>query len=133
MRSRSVAVSLILTLLCAGGAVGSYARAHSLRTEARWLLERGTAQAQEYADTFDGSAADSELGTLDQRQAVLDRAQLWYGAQLLLVLATVVLAFSSYVFYLFRRLRDQLLDATGMPVVLDPGKRTDGNQKVARA
>ncbi len=112
MRSRGMALAMGLSVLCAGVAVGGYLRARALRTEAGWLLERGSAEGQEYADTFDGQAADTQLSTLEQRHAVLERAHVWQAVQMLAVLASVVFAFSSYVLFLFRRLRDQLLEVT---------------------
>lgn len=112
MRSRSVAVAIAVSVLFAGGAVASFVQAHRLRGEARWLLERGEAQAQEYAATFEGSHADEQLGTFDKRREVLERAHLWQRLQMVFILAAVIAAFSSYVLYLFRRLREQLLDAT---------------------
>lgn len=110
MRSRSVTLAILFAVLFAGGAVGSFLQAQKYRTDARWLLERGTAQAQEYAATFDGSHADEQLSTLEQRRQVLEQAHLWQRLQLLSILASVIAAFSSYVFFLFRRLRDQLLE-----------------------
>lgn len=112
MRSRGMALAMGLSVLCAGIAAGSYLRARALRTEAGWMLERGSAEGQQYADTFDGQAADSQLATLDQRHDLLDRAHVWQALQMLSVLASVVAAFSSYVFFLFRRLRDQLVEVT---------------------
>lgn len=110
MRSRSVAISIVVAVLFAGGAVGSFVQAQRHRTEARWLLERGDAQGQEYAATFDGAAQDAQLITLEERHAVLEKAHLWQRLQLVCILASVIAAFSSYVFFLFRRLRDQLLE-----------------------
>lgn len=112
MRSRGMALAMALSVLCAGIAVGSYLRARALRTEAGWMLERGSAEGQKYADTFDGQAVDSQLSMLAQRGDLLDRAHIWQAVQMLAVLASVVFAFSSYVFFLFRRLRDQLLEVT---------------------
>lgn len=111
MRSRSFTVAIVFAVLCLGGAVGSYAMARSLRTEAKWLMARGDAQAQEYAATFDGAAAEKQLSTFEQRRVVLERAQRWQLLQMLLVLAAVMSGFSSYVLFLFRRLREQLVDA----------------------
>ena len=113
MRSRSVAVAILLSALCAGGAVASHLRAQEHRNQAQWLLARGNAQAEEYAATFDGAAADQQLGTFEHRRQVLDQAHLWHRLQLLAILASVIFAFSSYVLFLFKRLRDQLLDVGG--------------------
>ena len=112
MRSRSVAISIAVALLCAGGAGGSFAMARSLRSEAEWLMARGNAQAQEYATTLDSEQAQHQLATFDQRRAVLERAHVWQRVQYLLTLSTVIALFVSYTFFLHRRLREQLLDAT---------------------
>jgi hypothetical protein len=111
MKSRSVALALALFTLSAAGAIGAHVRAQQLKTDARWLLERGTAQAQEYADTFDSHVADAQLATLDQHRAVLDRAELWQRTEMLSILLAVICAFSTYVLFLFSRLREQLVEA----------------------
>ncbi len=120
MRSRSVAVAVVLSAFAAGGAAYAHYRAHLLRTDAQWLLERGSAQADEYATTLDSKVAEDQLVTLDQRRVVLDRMQLWQRLELLGILLAVVAAFSSYVLYLFRRLREQLVEASAP---LDEGAR----------
>ena len=131
MRSRGMALAMGLSVLCAGVAVGSYLRARALRTEAGWMLERGSAEGQEYAATFNGQAVDSQLSTFDQRRDLLDHAHVWQAVQMLAVLASVVFAFSSYVLFLFRRLRDQVLEVTS-DVELPPetGKR-DPDPKIS--
>lgn len=110
MRSRSVAVAITIAVLSSFGAVGCYVRATQLRTEGQWLLERGTAEAQEFANTFSGDAQDKQFATFEARREVLSRSVLWQRAQLLLILLTVIAAFSSYVLFLFSRLREDLED-----------------------
>lgn len=110
--SRGMVVAVAIACLCAGGAVQCFLKASELRSEARWLLARGNAQADQYAATFDGTVADSQLSTFAQRRAVLERADRWQRLQLVLVLATAIAAFCSYVLYLFRRLREQLVEGT---------------------
>lgn len=110
--SRSVIMAIAVAVLSAAAAAGCYLRASQLRTEAGWLMARGNAAADEYAQSFDGAAADAQLASFDQRRAVLEQAQRWQRLQMVLVLAAVVSAFCSYVFFLFRRLREQLVDAT---------------------
>lgn len=112
MRSRSMAVALGISIVCAAGAVACYMRASSLHQEAEWMNARGAAEAQEYAATFDGHFADQQLAMFDQHRTAVDRIQRWQLLERLLILVTVVAGFSGYVFYLFRRLRDQLVDAT---------------------
>ena len=110
MRSRSVVLALCVSLLSTAGAVGAYVKATAWRTEAQWLLERGSAQAEAYADTFDGALADEQFKTFEERHAVLANAHLWQRVQLLLILVAVIAAISSYVLYLFWRLRTDLAE-----------------------
>jgi len=112
MRSRSVVFAIVLSSAAAVGAVVAHARCRQLRSEAGWLLERGSAQGDEYADTMDSRLAEDQLMTLDERRAVLDRAELWQRAEMLGVLSAVVGAFATYALYLFRRLREQLVEAS---------------------
>ena len=111
MRSRSMVVAAVISLLCALGAVGSFIRASTLRSDAAFLMLRGSRQAAEYASSFDGRIAEQQLATFEQRRAVLEVARRWQVLQLVLVMSTVLTAFASYVFFLFRRLREQLMDA----------------------
>jgi hypothetical protein len=112
MRSRSVAVAIGVAVLCAGGAVGCYVRAQQLRGEAAWLMARGNAEAQDYAASLDSATAANQLKTFEQRRAVLERAHLWQRGQMLLTLSSVAAVIASYVLFLFRRLREQLVDAS---------------------
>jgi hypothetical protein len=111
MRSRSVAVAIILAAACAGGAVACFFRASQLRSEGEWLLARGNAQAEEYASTFDNAAAESQLVSFEKRREVLEQAHRWQRYQMLLIMSSVAAAFASYLLYLFYRLREQLVDA----------------------
>ena len=97
------------------GAVGCYLRAAELRRQGSWLLERANAEATEYAMTFDGSAAESQLRTFEERRAVLDNAHLWQRAAMLLILLAVVGGFSSYVLFLIGRLSADLDDVASDP------------------
>ena len=118
MRSRGMTVALCLSVAAVAGAAGCYARARALHADAEWLMARGQAQAQEYASSFDGAFADQQLASFEERRVTLEHAQLWQLLEKLLVLLSVLGAFSSYVLYLFRRLRDQLVEATSEA---DPG------------
>ena len=113
MRSRSVAVAVVVAVLSAGGAVTCFIQANRLRTEAQWLWERGNAQAQEFANSFDDSAAVAQLKTFEDRRATLEQAHLWQRGQFLLILLAVVAAFSSYLLFLFHRLRVDLEEVSG--------------------
>jgi len=113
MRSRSVTVAVVMSAIAAGVAGYAHYKAHALRTDAGWLLERGSAQGEEYAASLDTKVAEEQLATLDERRQVLEGALLWQRAELLGILFTVVGAFSSYVLFLFSRLREQLVDANG--------------------
>ena len=122
MRSRSVALAIVVSVLCAGGAVACYLRASQLRSDAEWYLARGNAEAEEYSATLDSAIAERQLATFEQRRELLERAHLWQRAQLLLVLAGVGSAFGSYLLYLFFRLRQQLVEATPEESA-QPGRR----------
>ena len=111
MRSRSVTLGVVLTALAIGAGGYAHVRAHQLKTDAGWLLERGSAQGEEYAESLDNRMAEEQLSTLDQRRDALDGVALWQRVELLAILCSVVGAASTYVLFLFRRLREQLVDA----------------------
>ncbi len=104
MRSRNVWVSLLLSALCAGAAAGCFVYAHGLGQEARWLLERGTAEGFEYALTFDGSHAEAQLQTLNARRDVLSQVHAWRGGGELLVILALAFAVAAWVNWLRHRL-----------------------------
>ncbi len=112
MRSRSVALAIFLTTLAAGAAIGCHFGAASYRSRADWLLERGNAEAAEYANSFNGALADKELATFEERRGLLEQARRWQMAQMLAVMASVVGVFGSYLLFLFAGLRDQLDEGT---------------------
>lgn len=111
MRSRSVAVAAVLTVLCACGAIGCYLAAASHRSEAAYLLERGNAEAAEYARSFNDALAQKELATFEERRVLHEKARQWQMAQMIFALASVIGLFSSYVLFLFAGLQDQLVEA----------------------
>lgn len=131
MRSRSVAFAIAVAMLCAAGAAGCYWRAHQLRSEAAWLMARGNAQAQEYAASLDSKTAVTQLATFEERRLVLERAHRWQRAQMLLVLSAVVALIASYVLFLFRRLREQLVDASSGLVEPDDEDEPAGASSLA--
>jgi len=113
--SRSVAVAMVVCLGSAAGAVWCYGKAAKLRTEGNWLLLRGNAQAEEYASSLDSQTAETQLITFEQRRVVLENAHFWQRVQMMLVLVSVVSAFSTYILWLYFRLRQQLVEAgTGL-------------------
>lgn len=63
MGSRSVVAAVCVSLLSMGSAGFCYVRKASLDAEARWLMERGNAQAIEYAERLDNSVADAQFKT----------------------------------------------------------------------
>ncbi|WP_426751307.1 hypothetical protein [Myxococcus sp. Y35] len=111
--TRSVMTALCISLLTAGGAAYCYVRADALQVQGQWLMERGTAQAEDYAERLDGTAADAQLKTFAERRAVLEKAHVWQRGMLLGVLASALAAVCAYLLFLLKRLNDQLLDATG--------------------
>lgn len=108
MRSRSVPVALAVAVLSASGAVACSLEANQLRTDAGWLFVRGSAEGDQYADTFDDTAADKQLALFEQRRAVLDKAALWQMGQILLVLLSVISTVASYALYLVHKVRASL-------------------------
>lgn len=111
MGSRSVVAAIMVSLLSLGGAGFCYMRAAGLNSEARWLLERGNAQALEYAERLDNSVADAQLKTFAARRAVMEHAHLWQRGQMLGLMAGALSALVAYMLYLLRRLDSQLDDA----------------------
>lgn len=111
--SRSVTIAAAVCGLFAAGAVASWQRVHKLNGDAEWLMARGNAEAQQYADSFDSQHADAQLQSFDKRREVLEQAARWQGLELFCILGAVVSAFGAYVLYLYWRLRQQLVDATG--------------------
>jgi hypothetical protein len=112
MGTRSVVVAVSLALFCAGAAVYCYTRAEALHSEARWLLERGNAQAIEYAQRLDSTVADEQLKTFSSRRSVMERAHVWQRGQMLGVMGTALSLLAAYMLFLLRRLDAQLDDAT---------------------
>ncbi|MBI3183525.1 MAG: hypothetical protein HYZ28_15415 [Myxococcales bacterium] len=111
MRSRSVAVGVVATVLLAGGAVFCHLRGSQLRSEGEWHMARGNAAAREYAATLDGASAESELAAFEQRRAVLERSHHWKRLELICILATVLSAFASYLLRLIARVRREVAEA----------------------
>ena len=111
MRKGGMAVAIFVSLLSAGGAVWSHQHVQALQTEGEWLMARGSAQAEEYAQHFDGQVADAQLRTFAQRRAVMERAHLWQRGQMLGVMGAALGLVAAYAFFLLKRLDDQLADA----------------------
>jgi hypothetical protein len=113
MGSRSVVAAIMVSLLSLGGAGFCFMRAAGLHSEARWLMERGNAQALEYAERLDNTVADAQLKTFAARRTVMERAHLWQRGQMLGLMAGALAALTAYMLYLLRRLDSQLDDAAG--------------------
>jgi hypothetical protein len=111
MRSRPVLVALTLAGLALLGAAGAATQWRKHKTEAAYLLARGNAEAQTYATTFEGKAADDELSTFDQRRDTLERAYFWQRLAIILVFVALLSAMVGYFFYLMRRLTEGLNEA----------------------
>lgn len=112
MGSRSVTAAICVAVLSAGGAGYCYTRAAELQSQARWLMERGNAQALEYAERLDNSVADAQLKTFAERRTVMEQAHLWQRGQMLGLMAGVLAALAAYMLHLLRRLDSQLDDAS---------------------
>ncbi|MFY0523898.1 hypothetical protein ACN28I_12260 [Archangium gephyra] len=111
MRLFSVTTAVCVSLLTAACAAGCWYRAEQLRSEADWLLERGKAQASEFAQSFDDTLATQQLETFAKRRAVLERAHLWQRGQALGVMFAVMAGASAWVLSLMRRLDGELEEA----------------------
>jgi hypothetical protein len=111
MGSRSVVAAIMVSLLSLGCAGFCYASAAALHSEARWLLERGNAQALEYAEHLDNTVAEAQLKTFAARRVVMERAHVWKSGQMLGLMAGGLSALAAYLLYLLRRLDSQLDDA----------------------
>lgn len=133
MGSRSVVAAFCVSFLCVGSAGYCYERKAALDSEARWLMERGNAQALEYAERLDNEVADAQFKTFAARRTVLERAHLWQRGQMLGLMGGALAALAAYMLYLLRRLDSQLDDAaaeappelTAAPVPV-PSERTQG-------
>lgn len=108
MRLFSVTTAVCISLLSAACAVGCWYRAEALRSEAGWLLERGKAQASEYAQSLNDALAKQELETFAKRRTVLERAHLWQRGQALGIMLSVLAAASAWVLRLWKRLNGEL-------------------------
>jgi len=107
-----VTSAVCVTALSVVVAIGCFSRAHVLRQDASWLLERSQAQAVEYAQSFDGAVAEQQLRTFEQRRTVLERAHVWQRVQMIAVLVAAVAGLCAYALYLLRRLHSQLDEAS---------------------
>lgn len=112
MGSRSVTAAICVAVLSAGVSGYCYTRASELQSQARWLMERGNAQALDYAERLDNTVADAQLKTFAERRAVMERAHLWQRGQMLGLMAGVLAALAAYMLHLLRRLDSQLDDAS---------------------
>ncbi|WP_224361859.1 hypothetical protein [Hyalangium versicolor] len=111
MGSRSVVAAVCVSLVCVGSAGFCYSRKANLDSEARWLMERGNAQAIEYAEKLDNTVADAQLKTFAARRAVMERAHVWQRGQMLGLMGGAIAGLVAYMLYLLRRLNSQLDDA----------------------
>jgi hypothetical protein len=131
MGPRSVVAAICVSLLSVGGAGYCYTRAQALHTDARWLLERGNAQAVEYAERLDNSVADAQLKTFASRRTVMERAHLWQRGQMLGVMAAVLSALAAYLLYLLRRLDSQLDDAAADAPIAVPSASASASSEAS--
>ena len=74
-----------------------------LRTEASWLLATADAYAADYGASLEGSFADAQLASFEQRRTVLEQAHRWQRLEIACVLAAAAAAFTAYALYLVRR------------------------------
>lgn len=112
MRLSSVTIAVCVSLLSVACTVGCWYRADQLRSEADWLLERGKAQAAEYATSFNDALATQQLETFAKRRAVMERAHLWQRGQSLGILFAVAAAACAWMLSMLRRLNGELDEAS---------------------
>jgi hypothetical protein len=74
-------------------------------------MARGNAQAEEYAQRFDGAVADAQLQTFAQRRAVMEKAYVWQRGMMLGVMGAALALVAAYALFLLKRLDEQLADA----------------------
>ncbi len=96
-------VALLVFGLSVAGAAFSFARMSRLRTEASWLLATADAYAADYGASLEGSFAEAELASFEQRRAVLERAHRWRQLEIACILAAAAAALTAYALYLVRR------------------------------
>ncbi len=111
MGTRSLAAAVCVSLLSVGCAVVCYTRAAALHTEARWLLERGNAQAVEYAQSLDNTIAEAQLETFAARRSLMEQAHVWQRGQMFGLMLVALSAVVAYMLMLLRRIDSQLDDA----------------------
>lgn len=117
MRSPGIRIAAAVAAVCAAGAVGCFARGYTLRSEAGWLLERGKAQADAYARTFESGLVERQLATFEQRREVLERAHLWESGEVVFILLCVLAGAVGYGFFIADRLRYEVEELRG-PVAI---------------
>ncbi len=106
---RKLILALLLFGLSVAGAVFSFERMSQLRSEASWLLARADAHGADYAASLEGSFADAELTTFDQRRAFLEQAHRWQRLEIACLLIAAAAAAVAYGLYLVRRARHYTL------------------------
>ena len=112
MGTRSVTAAICVSLLRRWVLGIATCARRPCSSEARWLMERGNAQALEYAERLDNSVADAQLKTFAERRTVMEQAHLWQRGQMLGLMAGALAALAAYMLYLLRRLDSQLDDAS---------------------
>jgi hypothetical protein len=117
--TRSLALAISVSLLCAAGAAACFHRMRELRGEGQWLLAYGGAQADAYVRSFEGKSADAQLSTFSERRRVLERSMAWQRGAMILLLGAVTGALCAYFLFLINRLEAQLTVVTaegGVPL-----------------
>ncbi len=97
-----IAALLVFGISVAGAAFSSV-RMSRLRTEASWLLATADAYAADYGTSLEGSFAEAELASFEQRRAVLEQSHRWQRLEIACILAAAAAAFTAYALYLVLR------------------------------
>jgi len=109
MRTRSLLLAGLWTVLSVTSAVVSTSRMEPLRAQADALLARSRAHADAFASSFDGQFADQQLDAFQQRRQVIARVQSWQRLQLLGALGAIGGLFAMWVLWMLGRLQSHLI------------------------
>lgn len=116
MRPRNAGLAVLAATLLALSGAACFAYSRKLHGEARWLLARGNAAAQEYLASFEGARVDAQLAAFEQRRAVLERAWSLERAGLLFAIAAALSLVCAWALKTVARMEKEVLE-------LDPDRR----------
>jgi hypothetical protein len=95
-------------------------RTRGLAEEAELAQQRSTSSGASFVDTFSGEFVDAQLGQLDRRRALINRASHWREASLFCLVGVVFLGFAGYTVRAVETLVDDELAQPDLPLPLTP-------------